>query len=141
VHVVSEPVQANRVQVDIPCDVQQRDGSGHPWAFLDEARDPSRIVPGAIVVSGDEEDPVVARVLEVTPIANGVRVRLKCFRESRPSTQRLSSEHTFSRHSSTAGHRACICPGLPKGSVAHTSSSLLSTTHFYSYLYAFHLLH
>jgi hypothetical protein len=65
------------VQVDIPCDVQQIDESGHPWAFLDEARDPSRIVPGAIVVSGDEEDPVVARVVEVAPIASGVRVRLE----------------------------------------------------------------
>lgn len=65
------------VQVDIPCDVQQIDESGHPWAFLDEARDPSCIVPGAIVVSGDEEDPVFAHVVEVAPIGSGVRVRLE----------------------------------------------------------------
>lgn len=67
----------HRVQVDIPCDVQQIDESGYPWAFLDEARDPSLIVEGAIVVSGDPDDPVVARVVDVTPIASGVRVRLE----------------------------------------------------------------
>lgn len=67
----------DKVQVDIPCDVQQIDESGFPWAFLDEARDPARIIEGAIVVSGDSQDPVVARVVEVASIASGVRVRLQ----------------------------------------------------------------
>ena len=39
----------SRVKIDIPCDVQQVDETGHVWAFLHEARDPSRIVPGSIV--------------------------------------------------------------------------------------------
>ncbi len=39
-------------EIDIPCDVQQEDETGYVWAFVDEARDPSRIVEGAIVVSG-----------------------------------------------------------------------------------------
>ncbi len=31
------------VTIDIPCDVQQVDGTGFVWMFLDEARDPARI--------------------------------------------------------------------------------------------------
>ena len=68
---------AQHVKVDIPCDVQQIDQTGHPWAFLDEARDPSQIVQGAIVVSGDDEDPVVARVVSLTSRPGGVVVHLE----------------------------------------------------------------
>lgn len=53
------------IEVDIPCDVLQEDETGYVWAFLDEARDPSRIAEGAIVVSGDEVDPVFARVVSL----------------------------------------------------------------------------
>jgi hypothetical protein len=55
-----------RVEVDIPCDVQDEDDLGMPYALLSEARDPSRIVPGAIVVTADAEDPVLARVRSLT---------------------------------------------------------------------------
>jgi hypothetical protein len=65
-----------RVRVDIPCDVQQIDAEGRPWAFLDEARDPERIREGAIVVTGDEADPVVARVRSLTSKPAGVKVTL-----------------------------------------------------------------
>jgi hypothetical protein len=52
------PDAANTViQVDIPCDVQDEDDFGMPYALLSEARDPSCIVPGAIVITADEEDP------------------------------------------------------------------------------------
>lgn len=65
------------VVVDIPCDVQQEDETGYVWAFLDEARDPSRIVEGAIVVSGDELDPVFARVVSLTARPGGTKVHLE----------------------------------------------------------------
>jgi len=65
------------VEVDIPCDVQQEDETGHVWAFLDEARDPSRIAEGAIVVSGDEVDPVFARVVSLTARPGGTKVHLE----------------------------------------------------------------
>jgi hypothetical protein len=68
---------ANHVEVDIPCDVQQVDGTGLVWTFLDEARDPSRITQGAIVVTGDEVDPVLARVVSLTVRPNGVKVHLE----------------------------------------------------------------
>lgn len=67
---------ATEVVVDIPCDVQQVDGTGFVWTFLDEARDPSRIVVDAIVVTGDEVDPVLARVVSLTERPGGTKVHL-----------------------------------------------------------------
>ncbi|MCI0635399.1 MAG: hypothetical protein L0206_16010 [Actinobacteria bacterium] len=37
-----------------------------PYALLSEARDPSFIVPGGIVITADEEGPVFARVHSLT---------------------------------------------------------------------------
>jgi hypothetical protein len=59
-------MSATRIEIDIPCDVQDEDELGMPYALLSEARDPSRIVPGAIVITADEEDPVFARVHSLT---------------------------------------------------------------------------
>jgi hypothetical protein len=67
----------DKVQIDIPCDVQQVDETGLVWTFLHEARDPSRIAPGAIVVSADEEDPVLARVVSLTERGSRVKVHLE----------------------------------------------------------------
>lgn len=63
--------------VDIPCDVQQVDGTGLVWTFLDEARDASVISADAIVVTGDEVDPVLARVVSLTDRPNGIKVHLQ----------------------------------------------------------------
>lgn len=65
------------VLLDIPCDVQQVDAEGRPWAFLDEAGNPSRIQVGEIVVTGDEDDPVLARVHALDPKPAGVKVSLE----------------------------------------------------------------
>jgi hypothetical protein len=65
------------VVLDIPCDVQQVDGTGFVWTFLDEARDPSRIVVDAIVVTGDELDPVLARVVSLSDRPSGTKVHLQ----------------------------------------------------------------
>lgn len=51
--------------VDITCDVQQVDETGHVWTFLDEAHDPSVIVPGNIVVAGSDIEPVYAVVVDL----------------------------------------------------------------------------
>lgn len=63
--------------VDIPCDVQQVNGTGLVWTFLDEARDPQRVTVGAIVVTGDEVDPVLARVVSLTERPSGIKVHLQ----------------------------------------------------------------
>jgi len=64
------------IEIDIPCDVQDEDELGMPYALLSEARDPSRIVPGAIVVTADAEDPVLARVHSLTTQGDIVVVHL-----------------------------------------------------------------
>lgn len=51
--------------VDITCDVQQIDETGYVWTFLDEAADQAVITAGAIVVAGDDEEPVFARVVDI----------------------------------------------------------------------------
>jgi hypothetical protein len=65
------------VEVDIPCDPTQIDHTGLAWAFLDEAADPDRIFEGAIVITGDGEDPVFARVASLTEKSSGVTVHLE----------------------------------------------------------------
>lgn len=65
------------VLVDIPCDVQQIDETGYVWTFLEEARDPSLITEGAVVITADEVDPVIARVVSLTPESKGTIVRLE----------------------------------------------------------------
>jgi hypothetical protein len=42
-------------RVDITADLNDEDGTGYVWTFLDEARDPRQIKPGAIVVAGDQD--------------------------------------------------------------------------------------
>lgn len=60
--------------LDIPCDVQGRDQDDHLWAFLDEAARPDAVVLGHLVVTGDEEAPVVARVLDIVDRPGGRKV-------------------------------------------------------------------
>jgi hypothetical protein len=57
--------------VDIPGDVQLEDETGSVWAFLDAAHEPSRILPGAIGLSGD------ARVVSVPERRGGTEVHLQ----------------------------------------------------------------
>lgn len=64
------------IAVDIRADLNAEDQAGYVWAFLDEARDPSLITPGALVVGGDEEAPAVAVVVDLVEHANGTIVHL-----------------------------------------------------------------
>lgn len=65
------------VQVDLPADVQQYDETGHIWTLREEARDPSVVVEGAILVAGDAEDPFLARVVDVRPSGAVTKVHLE----------------------------------------------------------------
>jgi hypothetical protein len=64
------------ITVDIPADLNAEDQTGYVWAFLDEAHDPSVIVPGALVVTGDEDAPAVGAVVDLVPHPNGTIVHL-----------------------------------------------------------------
>ena len=66
-----------QIEVDIPCDPPRSTRPGDPWAFLDEAKHPHRIEAGAIVITGDAQDPVFARVRNLTNKANGTKVHLE----------------------------------------------------------------
>lgn len=62
--------------VDITCDLMDEDESGYVWTFLREARDPSAIVPGAVLIAGDDETSAVAEVVELVDRPGGTIVRL-----------------------------------------------------------------
>lgn len=85
------------VQIDIPCDVQQVDGTGHVWTLLDEARDPALIAAGAIVISADEDDPVLARVVDLVPQGERTIVHLEILPgDPREYAEALSRAHLLS---------------------------------------------
>ncbi len=64
------------VSVDITCDLMDEDETGYVWTFLREARDPSLIEPGAIVVAGDQDAPAVAEVVDIVEKPAGQIVHL-----------------------------------------------------------------
>ena len=63
--------------VDITADLNDEDETGYVWTFLDEARNPNQIHPGALVVAGDEENAAVCQVVDLVPAASGVIVHLR----------------------------------------------------------------
>ncbi len=65
------------ISVDISADLNDEDETGYVWTFLDEARDPSLIEPGAIVVAGDADAPAVAQVVDLVVKASGTIVHLR----------------------------------------------------------------
>jgi hypothetical protein len=64
-------------RVDITADLNDEDETGYVWAFLDEARDPERIKPGALIVAGDEDIAAVCEVIDVAPAGDGTMVHLR----------------------------------------------------------------
>ena len=64
------------IAVDIIADLNAEDETGYVWTFLDEARNPALITPGALVVAGDEDAPAVAVVVDLIPHPNGTIVHL-----------------------------------------------------------------
>ena len=64
-------------RVDISADLNDEDETGLVWTFLDEARDPRAIVPGALVVAGDEDAAAVCQVVDLAPAGDGTIVHLR----------------------------------------------------------------
>jgi hypothetical protein len=65
------------VTIDIPADLNDEDETGFVWTFLDEARAPEFVTPGAIVVTGDEDAPAVAEVVDLVEKGTGTVVHLR----------------------------------------------------------------
>jgi hypothetical protein len=68
---------ADMYRVDITADLNDEDNTGYVWTFLDEARDPSQIKPGAIVTAGDEDAAAICQVIDLVPAGDGMIVHLK----------------------------------------------------------------
>lgn len=64
-------------RVDITADLNDEDDTGYVWTFLDEARDPSQIRPGTLVVAGDEDAAAVCQVVDLMPAGDGTIVHLR----------------------------------------------------------------
>ncbi len=64
-------------RVDITADLNDEDQTGYLWTFLDEARDPAQIMPGALVVAGDEDVAAVCQVVDLVPAGDGTVVHLR----------------------------------------------------------------
>lgn len=54
-----------QIELDVIVDLNTMDDTGLPWAFLDEAPHPERIIPGDYVVAGSGAARAVARVVDV----------------------------------------------------------------------------
>jgi hypothetical protein len=64
------------ITVDITADLNMVDETGYVWTLLDEARDAAIIFPGAIVSTGDADQPAVAEVIDVVEKPVGKIVHL-----------------------------------------------------------------
>ncbi|MCB0980257.1 MAG: hypothetical protein KDB17_06345 [Ilumatobacter sp.] len=53
------------LEIDLRADLNAQDDDGNGWSLMRDARDVSRIVPGAIVLAGNEQAQAVVRVLQV----------------------------------------------------------------------------
>ncbi len=62
------------VRITLPADVVQVDETGYVWTFLDRAPEPERVVPGLLIVAGDEEEPFLARVVDIVDGPKGRRI-------------------------------------------------------------------
>lgn len=64
-------------QFDITADLTNEDETGFIWTFLDEAAAPSQIVPGALVVAGEDDTAAVCQVVDLVPAGDGTIVHLR----------------------------------------------------------------
>jgi hypothetical protein len=55
--------------LDITADLNDEDGTGYVWTFLDEARDPEKIKLGALLVAGGEDTAAMCEVIDFASAA------------------------------------------------------------------------
>ena len=75
--------------VDLLVDLNTMDETGLPWAFLDEAPHPERVIPGRYIVAGSGAARAVALVIDIT---DGI-VHIQPLRGSIASNRRLLTTH------------------------------------------------
>ena len=55
------------MNIDLFVDLNTEDETGLPWTYLDQARDPSLVVPGRLLIVGAGTAVAVAEVVDVGP--------------------------------------------------------------------------
>jgi len=53
------------LEIDLPADLNAEDDEGLGWSVLSDARDPSNVRPGAMLVAGNHQANAVVRVVSV----------------------------------------------------------------------------
>lgn len=64
-------------QVDLDVDFANEDETGYIWVFLDEAREPENIIPGAVLTLREGEDLAMGQVIDLVPAADGTIVHIE----------------------------------------------------------------
>lgn len=54
-------------ELDLMADLNAEDDDGHGWSTLEDAVDPSRVVPGAMLLAGNAKARAVVRIAAVDP--------------------------------------------------------------------------
>jgi hypothetical protein len=53
------------VKIDLFVDLNTEDVTGLPWTYLDQAPDPSKVVPGRLIIVGAGSATAIAEVVDV----------------------------------------------------------------------------
>ncbi|MFN0028225.1 MAG: hypothetical protein ACKV2O_13745 [Acidimicrobiales bacterium] len=53
------------MKIDLFVDLNTEDDTGLPWSYIDQAEDPSKVVPGRLIVVGAGSAKAIAEVVDV----------------------------------------------------------------------------
>ena len=98
------------MKIDLRADLMSQDHTGYSWSLLEDAPDPSVVVPGALILAGEQVDPddpvAVCRVVELEEINNHTVVRFEIL----PGDIEDYAVHTC--RAATTSRRIRCTPGL-----------------------------
>ncbi len=77
--------------VDLEADFANEDETGYIWVFLDEAREPERIIPGAVLTLREGKDLAMGQVIDLALRPMGPSCTSSCCRAPSRITKQPSS--------------------------------------------------
>lgn len=84
-------------RVDLEADFANEDETGYIWLWLDEAREPEQIVPGAVLTLRDGDDLAMGQVIDLVPAADGTIVHVEllpgAIEEYQAALERFTARH------------------------------------------------
>ncbi|MGH3497450.1 MAG: hypothetical protein ACRDP1_08300 [Nocardioidaceae bacterium] len=84
-------------QVDLDVDFANEDETGYIWLFLDEAREPENVVPGAVLTLREGEDLAMGQVIDLVTKANGTIVHIEllpgALKDYQAAIERFTTRH------------------------------------------------